>query len=187
MAGSFFLVFLAALVAEVYLLIWVWSLAGFWPAAGWLVAMALFGLALLRRQGRRALGIEAPARSAAGASSFNGILVIAAGLLLIIPGFISDAAAFLLLIPSLRRALGRRFHARMARALAAGNVWRTARGGMVFTTARWSAERRPAGSASAPGEGVAARRGGAAEQPIDVPFTVHAPGARDLPPGEKRE
>lgn len=73
------------------------------------VASAIVGLALLRDAGlmtvqRLQRGFEAPATILA-----EGGARMAAGLLLLIPGFLTDIAAAALLVPSLRRALARRF------------------------------------------------------------------------------
>jgi UPF0716 protein FxsA len=85
----------------------------------WLTLLALVlgwpvGTRLLRREGR---GAQARLREALAAGRppgrevIDGLLVLAGGLLLIVPGFISDAIGLVLLAPPLRRPL----HAWVAR------------------------------------------------------------------------
>jgi len=74
------------------------------------VASAIGGLALLRGQGI-ALLLRARRDAAAGLlpaeAAGEGLLLVGAGVLLLIPGFLTDLAAFALLIPGLRRAAWR--------------------------------------------------------------------------------
>jgi UPF0716 protein FxsA len=82
-------------------------------AVGWLwvlvlvSAAALTGVAMLRRSGLSNLGHLRAAVETDGIKAINlespGLAAIAAGILLIIPGFITDLAAAALLIPPLRR------------------------------------------------------------------------------------
>lgn len=91
-----------------------------WRVGEWIGAPAVLGLLLLgffaggtviRGQGLRMAGKLRAALQAGqhpGESLLQSILVMAAGVLLIIPGFLSDLAALLLLLlPPLRRALAR--------------------------------------------------------------------------------
>lgn len=69
---------------------------------------AMVGMSLLRRQGLRNLEMMR-GRFGDGqwalAEAFDGLCVTLAGLLLILPGFLSDAVALLLLAPPVRGAL----------------------------------------------------------------------------------
>jgi UPF0716 protein FxsA len=101
--------FLIALpVAELLLLIKVGQRIGFWPTFAAIVGSAIIGSLIVSRQSlavlRRILeAAHADERSAAAA--MNNAFILLAGVLLMIPGFISDALALLLLVPPLRRAV----------------------------------------------------------------------------------
>ena len=88
-------------------------IAGQWfgvvPVLGLLVVSGLVGAKLIKSAGmgmaeaiRQAPWIREPATS----EPIAKLLQLVAGLLLILPGFLSDAAAVLLLIPMVRRLLG---------------------------------------------------------------------------------
>lgn len=105
---------LAALVlvplAEIVVFIEVGGLIGAAPTVALVVAIALFGTWLLRRQGL-ATARKAQAALERGevpvAEAFDGFLIVAAALLMVTPGLLTDAAGLLLLVPSLRRRFGR--------------------------------------------------------------------------------
>ena len=58
----------------------------------------------------------------------EGVMILIAGALLITPGLITDASGFLLLVPAVRRALGKWLQRRLANHIARGGgsftVWR---------------------------------------------------------------
>lgn len=103
-----------------YLLIRVGGYLGAWPTVALVVLAAVAGIALVRAQGlatltrgmRRLEGGQLPAQE-----MVEGLLLAVAGVLLLIPGLLSDVLALLLLVPLLRRWLARRM---LARAMAAG-------------------------------------------------------------------
>ncbi|HEX7036187.1 MAG TPA: FxsA family protein [Pseudomonadales bacterium] len=115
-----FLVFLLTPIVEMYLLIRVGGYLGAWPTVALVVLAAVAGVALVRTQGlatltrgmRRLEGGQLPAQE-----MVEGLLLAVAGVLLLIPGLLSDALALLLLVPPVRRWLARRM---LARATAAG-------------------------------------------------------------------
>jgi UPF0716 protein FxsA len=95
-------------VAEVYLLVKVAHAVSFLGTLGLCVLTAMIGTALVRRQGLRTVrAIQAAMSSgqAPTAEIVSGLVLLIAGALLIVPGFIGDALAFLALIPPLRRRL----------------------------------------------------------------------------------
>ncbi len=102
----FALVFVAFPLIEIAVLIKVGEVIGFWPTMLLLVAAALLGSVVIREQG---LSVVARAFDAMREGRLplepmlDSYVVIMAGLLLIIPGLISDAIGSLLLIPPLRR------------------------------------------------------------------------------------
>ena len=103
-----FLFFTLVPLAELVLLIELGRFLGLAPTLAVVLATGALGAWLTRRQGLRAL---ASVRSdiehgivPAGAL-LDGALILAAGLLLITPGLLTDAAGFLLLVPRVRTAI----------------------------------------------------------------------------------
>lgn len=91
---------------EIAMFIWVGGKIGILATIGSIILAVILGIAVLRWQG---LGLvtqtraqlargEVPAHNIA-----NGVMLAIAGLLLLLPGFLSDIAAFLLLIPFVRQ------------------------------------------------------------------------------------
>lgn len=103
-----FALFLIVPVLEMYLLIKVGSLIGALPAILAMVLAAVLGVALLRTQGfatlqrvRQSLARgELPARE-----MLEGVVLFAGGVLLLAPGFLTDALGLLCLVPAMRRYL----------------------------------------------------------------------------------
>lgn len=102
---------LAALVAELLVLIEVGSELGAFPTIALVFLTAAIGIAMIRVQGvavlqraqeRMALN-ESPAKEV-----LEGVCLLIAGLLLLVPGFISDTIGFLLLVPPFRELLWHR-------------------------------------------------------------------------------
>ncbi len=112
-------------IAEIALFIQVGDWIGLWPTVGLVVLSAVLGSVLVRRQG---LGAMKRAQEAAERGEmpvgavFEGFCIVAAGLLLIIPGFLTDAVGLLLLIRPLRNALGRWLFNRL-RSRGSFHVW----------------------------------------------------------------
>ena len=112
----FFLALLAVPLIEIGLFIEVGGLIGVWPTLGLVLLAAVAGSAVLRRQGARSnlkmreamAGIDDPAAPLA-----HGAMIVLAGVLLMIPGFFSDAVALALLIPQVRSLILRRIAARI--------------------------------------------------------------------------
>ena len=104
----FLLLFISIPLIEIYFLIQVGSHIGALPTIGLSVFTALFGGALVRIQGFAVLGRvhEAMARNQLPAlEMLDGTLLFVAGLVLLLPGFVTDVLGFLLLVPGLRRRL----------------------------------------------------------------------------------
>ncbi|WP_103760505.1 FxsA family membrane protein [Streptomyces sp. SM10] len=110
----------AWLVLEIWLLTVVAGAANGFTVLLILAAGAVLGAAVIKRAGRRAFrnltetlqqmpgqpGASAGPPATPAGSKGNGLLMLG-GLLLMIPGLISDAAGLLLLVPPVRSALGR--------------------------------------------------------------------------------
>lgn len=96
-------------LVEIAVFIKVGGVLGVWPTVALVIATAVAGTWLIRFQG---LSVLARARYALErhtlpvAELFNGVFLLIAGLLLLTPGFVTDAAGFVLLIPPARRVIG---------------------------------------------------------------------------------
>lgn len=106
MLKIFFLLFITVPLLELYLLIEVGSgIGGLSTIALCLFTAALGGL-LIRWQGVNTL-LDAQKSMARGEipadHGFHGLLLALAGLMLFLPGFITDSIGFLLLIPPVRQ------------------------------------------------------------------------------------
>lgn len=102
---------------EIGLFIQVGEQIGLWPTIVVVVVTAIIGTTLLRIQGLSALNRlqnSLNAGEAPLATVFDGFCLLAAGFLLLTPGFFTDGIGFLLFIPpfrsTLRNFLGRRIH-----------------------------------------------------------------------------
>lgn len=102
----FLLLFIGVPLIELYFLIRVGGLIGALPTVLLVISTAFIGITLLRSQGF-AVMLSARQRLNSGAvpaqEIFEGVLMAAAGLFLLTPGFITDVLGFLLLIPALRK------------------------------------------------------------------------------------
>ncbi|KEO54291.1 FxsA family protein [Thioclava pacifica] len=100
-----FLAFLAVPLIEIGLFIKVGGLIGLWPTLGIVLLTAIIGTSLVRREGARAMNdlrdslneLRDPSRPLA-----HGAMILVAGVLLLTPGFFTDAVGILLLIPGIR-------------------------------------------------------------------------------------
>lgn len=111
------LLLLVMAVAEIAVFIQVGSRLGVGQTLLLVFASAVFGMWLVRAQGFAA-ATRVQAMIAQGESPalgmLEGLALLAAGVLLVIPGFLTDVAAFTLLIPPLRRGIIR-FYLRRVR------------------------------------------------------------------------
>jgi UPF0716 protein FxsA len=102
---------LVAGVVEIAVLVALGQLIGVLPTIGLLLAAAVLGSWLLRREGRRAL-LEfreaARQRRPPERELTDGVLIAAGGILIILPGFISDICGLLCLLPPTRAVLRNR-------------------------------------------------------------------------------
>ncbi len=103
-----FLLFVTIPIIEIALFIQVGGWLGLWPTLGIVILTAIAGTWLVRAQGLQAMGniksnlndLRDPTESLA-----HGAMILASGLLLLTPGFFTDAVGFALLIPPVRLAL----------------------------------------------------------------------------------
>lgn len=103
----FLLLFVGAPLVELYFLIEVGSVIGALPTILVSIFTAVLGGALVRMQGMSVLVRvqESLAREQAPAMEMmEGAVLMVSGLLLLLPGFITDAFGFLMLVPPVRKA-----------------------------------------------------------------------------------
>jgi len=113
-----FVVVVALLVvvplAELAVMVGMGQWIGVWPTIGLLFLVSLIGFMLVKHQGLgawRRIRSEIREGQVPGAAAVDGALVLLAGLLLLVPGFITDALGLLLLVPAVRGVI-RRFGTR---------------------------------------------------------------------------
>ena len=131
---ALFLLFVVAPLVELYVIVQVAQLIGLLPALGLLVVLSLFGAWLVRREGvavlRRLRGSLA-AGELPTQPLVDGGLIIVAGALCIVPGFVSACIGLLLLVPPVRAAVRGRLIARWS-APGASRITRRFTGGGVI-------------------------------------------------------
>lgn len=100
-----FLLFIVTTALEIGLFILSGNLIGVWPTIGLIILTGILGGWLAKRQGAeviRLAQIQMRNGDVPSSAILDGICVLAGGILLITPGFITDASGFLLLIPKTR-------------------------------------------------------------------------------------
>ncbi|NUT99050.1 MAG: FxsA family protein [Saccharothrix sp.] len=106
-----FAVVLIGLAVELLTLVWAAGTWGFLPTLGLLVLGGVVGSVLMRREGTRTMAAFTEAvrtRRAPHQEIADGVLIAAAGFLIIVPGFLSDLAGLFLLFPPTRRLISKR-------------------------------------------------------------------------------
>ena len=105
-----FILFIGIPAAEIMLFVVVGGEIGVWATITLVILTAMAGSALIRRQGLSTLtrAQETLARSELPLEeAFDGICLVAAGALLLTPGFMTDAIGLLLAFPPLRALIRR--------------------------------------------------------------------------------
>ena len=132
----FFLLVLVPII-EIALFIQVGGFIGLWPTLGLVVLTALVGTILLRSQGFATMG-RLQENLKTGQNPLDpiahGALILVAGVVLLTPGFFTDAVGLALLIPPIRTAL------------VAGIGKRLKDNATVFTTQGFEQPRHPTAS-----------------------------------------
>ena len=111
MAWLFFAVFIVVPLLEIFAFIEVGSVIGALPTLALIVLTAVVGALLVRWQGLKVImdARQSLARNELPlAAAVHGGLLLFSGLLLLTPGFVTDAAGFLLLVPGIRSLLATR-------------------------------------------------------------------------------
>lgn len=107
-----FALFLAVPLIEIALFVTVGGWLGLWPTLAIVVGTGFLGVFIMRQLGLRAMadmqtalrGLQSPVSLMA-----HNALIMTAGLLLVLPGFLTDTLGLLLLIAPLRQVLITRF------------------------------------------------------------------------------
>lgn len=103
-----FLPFILLPIAEIATFIVVGGWIGVLPTIGLVILAAFLGMTVIRRQGMQALDRLQATMDAGrdpGPQIAHGALKVIAGILLILPGFLTDIVGLLLLVPPIRAAL----------------------------------------------------------------------------------
>lgn len=104
----FFLIFVVLPLAEIYALIKVGSWLGIFPTIALLLLVSAAGVTLLKREGLRVLHRMRDQVAAGNMPSneiVDGVCLVLAGLLLVVPGFVTDIVGLLVLLPPFRALL----------------------------------------------------------------------------------
>ncbi|WP_018701019.1 FxsA family protein [Amorphus coralli] len=112
-----FLSLLAIPALEIAVFILVGSQIGVLPTIGMVFLTAVIGSMLLRHQGLSILNrvrTEMDAGRVPGAELGHGAMILAAGVLLLTPGFVTDTIGFLLFVPPVRETIWNRIRGRIA-------------------------------------------------------------------------
>ena len=110
-----FLLFVVAPLVELYVLVQAAQLIGLFPALAALVLRSFFGAWLVKREGLavvRRLRDSLSNGEMLTTSLVDGGLIVIAGALCIVPGFVSDSIGLLLLVPPIRAFVRNRLIAR---------------------------------------------------------------------------
>ncbi len=110
-----FVLFVVAPLVELYVLVQMAHLVGLFPALALLVVLSFFGAWLMKREGiavLRRLRDSLAKGEMPTKSLVDGGLIVVAGALCIVPGFVSDGIGLLLLVPPVRALVRNRLIAR---------------------------------------------------------------------------
>jgi UPF0716 family protein affecting phage T7 exclusion len=105
-------------IAEIVVFILVAMALGFWAAALLMVLTSVLGAILLRLAGRTHLRHfrNSPGITLTADATGRGLTMVLAGILLLLPGFITDVVGLLILLPATRRRIGLFVNGLIARA-----------------------------------------------------------------------
>ena len=115
---ALFVALMAMVLVEIFVMIKIGSAIGAFNTIAILILVSIFGLWLTKHAGFAVLNrmrVQVEAGKMPTAEIIDGVLVLAAGLLLVFPGFVSDAFGLLLLFPPTRN-VARGFAMRRIRA-----------------------------------------------------------------------
>ena len=125
MLGRLFLLFTLVPLAELWLLLRIGAWVGLLPTLALVVGTGIAGAWLARREGTRcwaAVQTELRAGRVPGEEILHAFLVLAAGLLLVTPGILTDLTGLALLLRPVRRLAVRSLRHRLEAGVRSGNV-----------------------------------------------------------------
>ncbi|MDP2480592.1 MAG: FxsA family protein [Candidatus Palauibacterales bacterium] len=125
MLGRLFLLFTLVPLAELWLLLRIGAWVGLLPTLALVVGTGVAGAWLARREGTRCwatVQTELRAGRVPGEEILHAFLVLAAGLLLITPGILTDLTGLALLLRPVRRLAVRSLRRRLEAGVRSGNV-----------------------------------------------------------------
>jgi UPF0716 protein FxsA len=123
--GVLAVLFVVVPAVEIFVLLQVGSLIGLWPTLGIIVATALVGAWLTKHQGLfavRELQKSMLTGRSIGSSLLEAALILVAGVVMLTPGFVTDAFGLALLVPQTRRLIARSLRKGLERRIARGDV-----------------------------------------------------------------
>lgn len=123
--GKLLLLFTIVPLVELYLLLFIGDLVGFWPTVAIVASTGALGAWLAKREGLRVLGKWQAALAESRIPEegvLGGVLVLVGGVLLVTPGVLTDFSGFLLLIPPTRRIIAGFVMRWVERRVAGGSV-----------------------------------------------------------------
>jgi UPF0716 protein FxsA len=98
-------------VVELYIFVQVANAIGFWNALGLVILTSLFGIWLVKRAGVRMwarFNEQRVAQAPPSRQVADGMCLLVAGALFVVPGFLTDALGLLLLLPPVRSLISTR-------------------------------------------------------------------------------
>jgi UPF0716 protein FxsA len=104
-----FLLFIIIPIIEITLLINIGEVIGAWPTIAIVIITAWLGAKNVRQQGlvtMQSVQTKMAQGEMPSAEIVTGLMLMVAGVLLVTPGFVTDILGLLLLVPSVRKALG---------------------------------------------------------------------------------
>lgn len=116
MLARVFLLLTLLPIIEIMVLVWLAGKTSVWFVLGLVVAAGVLGSALVRHQGFRSMqriSAELEQGRMPAEPLVDGMLVLLAAVLLVVPGVLSDIAAILLLFPPTRRLVKAAFRSRV--------------------------------------------------------------------------
>jgi UPF0716 protein FxsA len=123
--GKLFLLFTAVPLLDLWVLLAIGDVIGFWPTVGLVLLTGFAGAALARVEGLRVLGAWRAALAAGRLPEegvLSGVLVLVGAVLLVTPGVLTDVVGLALLVPASRRLAARGLRAWLARQIRSGRV-----------------------------------------------------------------
>lgn len=112
-------------LVELYLLMWLGGLMGFWPTVGLVLLTGVIGATLAKLEGLRVLGQWQSALAEGRvpeAGVLDGLLVLVGGIFLVTPGILTDVVGFSLLLPPTRKLVARFLRKRLEAGIQRGTV-----------------------------------------------------------------